>query len=36
MAAAELLQNFPVADLTLEEEKIEDIIRELFTGKDYA
>ena len=36
MAAAELLRQFPVADLTLEEEKIEDIIRELFTGKDYA
>jgi ABC-2 type transport system ATP-binding protein len=36
VAAAELLQNFPVADLTLEEAKIEDIIRELFTGKDYA
>ncbi|MBN1262915.1 MAG: ATP-binding cassette domain-containing protein [Candidatus Pacebacteria bacterium] len=36
LAAAELLQHFPIADLTLEEEKIEDIIRELFTGKDYA
>jgi len=36
MAAAELLRQFPVADLTLEEEKIEDIIRELFTGKNYA
>lgn len=36
LAAAELLQSFPVADLTLEEEKIENIIRELFTGKDYA
>lgn len=35
MAAAELVRQFPVADLTLEEEKIEDIIRELFTGKEY-
>lgn len=35
-AAAELLQNFPVADLNIEEPKIEDIIREVFTGKDFA
>ncbi len=32
-AAAELLQNFPVADLNIEEPPIEDIIREVFTGK---
>jgi len=35
-AAAELLQTFPVADLLIEEPKIEDIIREVFTGKDLA
>ncbi len=36
LAAAEILQRFPVDDLTIEEPPIEDIIRELFTGKDYA
>jgi ABC-2 type transport system ATP-binding protein len=36
VAAAELLQKFPVADLNIEEASIDDIIRELFTGKDYA
>ncbi len=36
LAAAELLQNFPVADLNIEEVPIEDIIREVFTGKDVA
>ncbi len=35
-AAAELLQNFPVADLNLEEPPIEDIIREVFTGKNVS
>ncbi|KKU64990.1 MAG: ABC transporter related protein [Candidatus Amesbacteria bacterium GW2011_GWA1_47_16] len=35
-AAAQLLQNFPVADLNIEEPQIEDIIREVFTGKDLA
>jgi ABC-2 type transport system ATP-binding protein len=35
-AAAELLQNFPVADLNLEEPPIEDIIREVFTGKNIS
>lgn len=35
-AAAKLLENFPVADLNIEEAKIEDIIREVFTGKDVA
>jgi ABC-2 type transport system ATP-binding protein len=34
--AAEVLNKFPVADLNIEESSIEDIIRELFTGKDYA
>jgi len=33
VAAAELLQNFPVADLTIEEEPIEDIIRRVFRGE---
>jgi ABC-2 type transport system ATP-binding protein len=33
-AAAELLKNFPIADLNIEEPSIEDIIREVFTGKD--
>lgn len=36
MAAAELLQKFPVADINIEEPQIEDIIREVFTGKDLA
>ncbi|MFH1840913.1 MAG: ABC transporter ATP-binding protein [Candidatus Shapirobacteria bacterium] len=36
LAAAQLLQKFPVADLNIEEPPIEEIIRELFTGKDYA
>ncbi len=34
VAAAELLQNFPVADLTIEEVPIEEIIRKVFKG-DY-
>ncbi len=34
--AAELLQHFPVADLNIEEPPIENIIREVFTGKDVA
>jgi ABC-2 type transport system ATP-binding protein len=33
VAAAELLQNFPVADLTIEEESIEQIIRRVFKGE---
>ena len=34
VAAAELLQNFPVGDLTIEEEPIEEIIRKVFrSGK---
>lgn len=36
LAAAELLQHFPVADLNVEEVPIEEIIREVFTGKDVA
>lgn len=36
LAAAELLQHFPVADLNVEEVPIEEIIREVFTGKDLA
>ena len=30
VAAAELLQNFPIADLTIEEVPIEDVIRKVF------
>lgn len=33
-AAAQLLQKFPVADLNIEELEIEDIIREVFRGKE--
>jgi len=33
---ARALQELPVADLSIEEPAIEDVIRELFTGKDYA
>ncbi len=33
VAAAELLQNFPIADLTIEEVPIEDIIRKVFRGE---
>ena len=36
LAASELLQKFPVADLNIEEPQIEDIIREVFTGQDLA
>jgi ABC-2 type transport system ATP-binding protein len=35
-AAAELLKTFPVADLTITEPAIEDIIREVFTGRDLS
>ncbi|GAG06299.1 unnamed protein product, partial [marine sediment metagenome] len=34
--AAQLLEDFPVADLNIEEPPIENIIREVFTGKDVA
>jgi ABC-2 type transport system ATP-binding protein len=33
VAAAELLQNIPIADLEIEEEPIEDIIRRVFKGE---
>lgn len=33
VAAAELLQNYPVYDLTIEEEPIEEIIRKVFRGE---
>jgi ABC-2 type transport system ATP-binding protein len=33
VAAAELLQTFPVADLTVEEEPIEEIVRRVFKGE---
>lgn len=33
---AEVLDKLPVADLNVEEPPIEDVIRELFTGKNYA
>jgi ABC-2 type transport system ATP-binding protein len=33
---AQVLDKLPVADLNVEEPAIEDIIRELFTGKNYA
>lgn len=36
VAAAELLRRFPVGDLDITEPPIEDIIREVFTGKDLA
>jgi ABC-2 type transport system ATP-binding protein len=32
LAAAELLQHFPVADLNIEEIPIDDVIRQVFTG----
>lgn len=32
LAASEILQNFPVADLTIEEEPIEEVIRRVFKG----
>lgn len=33
IAAAELLQNFPIADLTIEEEPIEEVIKRVFNGE---
>lgn len=32
VAAAEILQNFPVSDLTIEEESIEEVIRKVFSA----
>lgn len=34
--ASQVLKKFPVDDLDIEEPPIEEIIRELFTGKDYS
>jgi ABC-2 type transport system ATP-binding protein len=34
--AAKILEKYPVEDLNIEEPQIEDIIREVFTGKDLA
>ncbi|OGD57744.1 ABC transporter [Candidatus Beckwithbacteria bacterium RIFCSPLOWO2_02_FULL_47_23] len=34
--AAELLKSFPVVDLNITESSIEDIIREVFTGRDLS
>jgi ABC-2 type transport system ATP-binding protein len=34
--AAKLLESFPVADLNILESSIEDIIREVFTGRDLS
>jgi len=36
VAAAELLQHYPIADLNIEEVPIEDVIREVFTGENSA
>jgi ABC-2 type transport system ATP-binding protein len=33
VAASEILQNFPVVDLTIEEEPIEEVIRKVFRGE---
>jgi ABC-2 type transport system ATP-binding protein len=35
-SAAKILKEFPINDLNIEEPAIEDIIREVFTGKDFA
>ncbi len=34
--ASKLLSTYPVADLNIEESQLEDIIREVFTGKDVS
>jgi len=36
VVAAKILQEFSIEDLNIEEPQIEDIIREVFTGKDIA
>lgn len=36
VVASQVLDELPIADLNIEEPAIEDIIRELFTGKNYA
>lgn len=33
VAASELLQNYPIGDMTIEEEPIEDVIRRIFKGE---
>lgn len=34
--ASALLTKFPIEDISIEEPSLEDVVRELFTGKDYA
>ena len=34
--AAEMLTRFPITDIAIEEPSLENVVRELFTGKDYA
>lgn len=34
--AAALLQKFPVKDISIEEPSLENVVRELFSGQDYA
>lgn len=36
LVTAAVLEKLPVEDLNVEEPAIEDVVRELFTGKDYA
>jgi len=36
LTASELLKNFPVEDLNIEQPPIEDVIRQLFTDKNYT
>ncbi|MEX1997565.1 MAG: ATP-binding cassette domain-containing protein [Candidatus Andersenbacteria bacterium] len=35
-AAARILQHLPVQDIAIEDPSLEDVVRELFLGKDYA
>lgn len=34
--AAAMLQHLPVEDISIEEPRLEDVVRELFSGQDYA
>ncbi len=34
--AAKMLSNLPVEDISIEEPRLENVVRELFSGKDYA
>lgn len=34
--AARILENLPVEDISIEEPSLENVVRELFTGRDYA